>query len=346
MKNKKEEKWLDETIAQAADIGKLEFDRQKWKQKYLLTKSVDASRSHAEAKRHYSLWRFIMESKITRYSAAAVIVTALSLILLGPLAISTRNGVALGDVSKNMEDVETAVIRGRQVFTLIEDPNQSFEMDTIKYCSTQYGYAEKGLQDGRLLYYWSANVPRKLAIVVIPIWGKYLKYPLNDKQLRIAETLSPKGIVELFLEGGYEELGRSTIDGIEVEGFESRELKYMESIPKFFFDIREQTHRLWVGIEDLVPVRHEAEAVLGKCLFTGFNEVRVREECIFESYGIELDEAIFEPNIPADYTPLDFNLLSSGKTAKAGLVGVCAIPLGLVAWKKLASRRRRPVPGR
>ncbi|MHC4156342.1 MAG: hypothetical protein ACYST6_15675, partial [Planctomycetota bacterium] len=266
-----------------------------------------------------------MESKITRYSAAAVIVTALSLILLGPLAISTRNGVALGDVSKNMEDVETAVIRGRQVFTLIEDPNQSFEMDTIKYCSTQYGYAEKGLQDGRLLYYWSANVPRKLAIVVIPI---------------------PKGIVELFLEGGYEELGRSTIDGIEVEGFESRELKYMESIPKFFFDIREQTHRLWVGIEDLVPVRHEAEAVLGKCLFTGFNEVRVREECIFESYGIELDEAIFEPNIPADYTPLDFNLLSSGKTAKAGLVGVCAIPLGLVAWKKLASRRRRPVPGR
>jgi hypothetical protein len=336
VKNKKDEKWLDQMIAKATNLGKVQFDVQKWNQKYLLNESRESSYSYVKLKPYYNIWRFIMENKITRYSAAAVIFVAVSLILLNPFGALNRDGVVLANVQENLEKIETVVLRGRCAYTLLDDPNKSFEFDVTKYCSTKYGYAEKAYHNGKFIYHWSANIPKKLAIVVIPVWKKYLYYPLNDVQLKILEMMSPKGIVDLFLNGSYEELGRSKIDGIEVEGFEIRDLKFIESIPKFFCDVHEDTTHLWIGVEDLLPVKVEGDGILGKCLFTGFNDVRVYEAYTFESYDIELDEGIFDPNIPADYTPLDFGILSivKAKIAKAGLFGVCMIPAGLIFWKR------------
>ena len=201
------------------------------------------------------------------------------------------------------------------MFTSIEDPNESYQLDTTSYMSTQYGYAEKAYWDGQLIYYWSANIPKKMVTIVIPYWKKYLRFPLTDNQFKMLDRLSINGSLSFFLEGdyigGYEELGPDEINGIKVEGFEIKDLKFLESIPKILVDVKSYNGRIWVGVENLLPVKAEGEAVLGKCLLTEFTEMRVHESSFFESYDVELDEALFDPNIPADHTPLDLGLFSS-----------------------------------
>ena len=281
----------------------------------------DALEAQAKSRRvewalaHSNIWRTIMKSQIARYSTAAVIIVAVSLILLNPFGSLNRDGVVLADIQENLKKIETVVIRGPRVFTSLEDPNESYQLDTTKYMSTRYGYAEKAYEDGQLIYHWSASIPKKLVTIVIPYWKKYLRFSLTDDQFKMLERLSISGSLSFFLEsgyiGGYEELGSDNIDGIEVEGFEVRDLKFMESIPKILVNVQSYRGRMWVGVEDLLPVKTEADVVLGKCLLTEFNDMRLHESNIFESYDVELDEALFDPNIPADHTPLDFGVLSS-----------------------------------
>lgn len=256
-----------------------------------------------------NIWGMIMKSQVTRYSAAAVIVIAILVVLLNPFGISKRDGIALADVIRNTEKIETVVKRGHRVFTSLDDPNESVELDITKYYSTQHGYAEKGYLNDKLEYHWSVNTHEKLAVVIIPPWKKYFKSPLTDDQVKILELTSLKGIVDFFLEGDYEKLGRSTINGIEVEGFEFRDIKLLESFPKILMNIQDIRGRVWIGVQDLLPVKVEADAVLGRCLFTGFEEERLHDVGFFEDYDVELDEGIFCLDIPADYTPLDIDSL-------------------------------------
>jgi hypothetical protein len=273
------------------------------------------SRKVEQALAHSNKWRIIMKSQIARYSTAAIILVTVSLILLNPFGALNSDGIALADVQENLGKIETVVIRGPQVFTSIEDPNESYQLDTTTYMSTKYGYAEEAYEDGQLIYYWSANIPKKLVTIVIPYWKKYLRFPLTEDQFKMLDRLSINGSLSFFLEGGYiggyEELGPDNINGIEVEGFEIRDLKFLESIPKILVNVQSFQCRMWVGTEDLLPVKTEADAVLGKCLLTEFTDMRVHESNTFESYDVELDEALFDPNIPADHTPLDLGLFSS-----------------------------------
>ena len=73
MKNKKDEKWLDETISRAVDFGKVKFDAEQWKEKYILNESA----KNTIVKHHKNVWRYIMENKVTKYSAAAVVALAI-----------------------------------------------------------------------------------------------------------------------------------------------------------------------------------------------------------------------------------------------------------------------------
>jgi len=84
MKDRKDEKWLDDIISEATNLGEVNFDPQKWKDKYLLNESRESSSPYPKSKTHRNFWRTIMESKITKYSAAAVIFLAITLVLFGP----------------------------------------------------------------------------------------------------------------------------------------------------------------------------------------------------------------------------------------------------------------------
>jgi hypothetical protein len=94
----------------------------------------------------------------------------------------------------------------------------------------------------------------------------------------------------MILSGDYRETGRRTINGIEVEGIECNNDGITGN--------ENTVMRLWVDVETNLPIRIEVE---GEQMEAG--QMRPHK-FVMENFqwNVELDESIFEPNIPDDYT--------------------------------------------
>jgi hypothetical protein len=63
-----------------------------------------------------NLWRLIMESKITRYSAAAIVTLAMALVLLDPLGTSDSGHIVWAQVVQNMDKVQMFVHKEQRFY--------------------------------------------------------------------------------------------------------------------------------------------------------------------------------------------------------------------------------------
>jgi len=348
MKEHKDEKWLDETISRATDFGEVKFDTEKWREKYILNKSQKASCSYFKFKPHYNIWRFIMESKVTRYSAAAVVALAAALVLFGPFGTSKNGSVVLADVQQNVAGIETMIIRGTKTYRHPGENGEIFEFvgikgefDLMKYVSKQYGLVEEGYVGDKLIYRVTFNRPEQQTLLVLPPWKKYGTFTSTDKQMLLLENLSPKGLINLLMRSDYTELGRETIEGIETEVFEFQDTEpFVGLIPKPIFDIQRLKGKVWIGVKEQLPVRVEGDMFIGKSLMTVFNELNLHEVNTFSDYNIELDEDIFDTHPPEGYTELTLTdiLPFIPLEVKAGItgLGLCffIIPTGFIVRKR------------
>jgi outer membrane lipoprotein-sorting protein len=325
MKEHKDEKWLDETISRATEFGDVKFDAEKWRDKYILNKSPKTSYANFKFKPHYNIWRIIMENKVTRYSAAAVVALAAVLVLFGPFGTSQNGSVAMADVQEKIEQIDTMIFSGHKAFSSVDDPNVIFEFDFVKYISKEYGITEQGYIKDTLVYTVTFNLPKKEARIVMHAWKKYLKFQCSEKQLELMEKLDPKGIVELLTQANYEKLGFSEIDGIEVEGFvfDNTEVN-KEAFPESIFNIEQSNGKIWVGVEELIPLRMETDISIGKCLFTAFNNFNLHEDLVLQDYNVNLDKEKFDTGIPEGYTKLTLSdfLSAIPLKVKAGVTGL------------------------
>lgn len=346
MKQTNENQWLEPLLARYMYHEPVMLDFQQWAQRHpreaqLLERGFeDSGQSHKT--KTYHIWRLIMESKITRYSAAAVVALAMALILLGPFWTSQRGGVLLADVQKKVAQVDTMILRGQKIFSSVAEPNISFDFDIVKYISKTYGYTEKGYIKDDLVYSITFNRPEKQTIILFPIWKKMRKFPFTEAQLKLMENLTPNGIIDLLLQSEYEELGTKEIDGIEVQGFEFQDTESLKGVfPKSLFNIEKCKGSVWVGVEELLPVRMEGDISIGKCLFTAFTDFNLHEVNVLEGYNIELDEEIFDIEIPEGYTEFKLSdiLPFIPVKAKAGLAGLGAVPICLIVWKRFRRKK-------
>ena len=350
MTDRKDEKWLDEAIARATDIGNVEFDVQEWKQKYLSERSRDTSDSRAESRPQKNIWRLIMESRITKYSAAAVIALAAALVLVGPFGMPGNGGVVLADVQQRLADAETMIVRGTKTFMRPGEDDEAIEInglrcefDLVKYSSKQLGLVEEGRVDGKLIYRITFNRPKRQSLIVLPPWKKYGVMDSTDEQMKLMENLSPEGIISMLLAGDHKKLGRDTIDGVEVEGFEFQQPDiFVDLFPKPIFNIQSLRGKVWIGIEEQLPIWVDGNFLFGKSLLTLFNEVRLHEVNVVEKYDVELDEKIFDTDAPEGYTEFGLSdiLPFIPVEAKAGLAGLAVLPEGLIVWRRRRRRRR------
>ena len=350
MTDKKDEKWLDEKMTQATDFGKVRFDAQEWKRKYVLNESRESSFSYKDLKTHKNTWRLIMESKITRYSAAAVVALATALVLLSPFGTSKIGGVVLADIQQRLADAETMIVRGTKTFMrpgedsdVIKINGLKCEFDLVKYSSKQHGLVEEGRVDGKLIYRITFNRPKRQTLLVLPPWKKYGAMASTDEQMKLMENLSPEGIINMLLAGDHKELGRDTIDGVEVEGFEFQQPDlFVDLFPKPIFDIQSLRGKVWIGIEEQLPIWVEGDFFFGKSFLTLFNEVRLREVNVVEKYDVELDEKIFDTEVPEGYTEFGLSdiLPFIPVEAKAGIASLGIIPAGFIFWKRRRRRRK------
>ena len=347
MKKNKDEKWLDEIISRAVDFGKIEFDAHKWNEKYLSSESHEASRSNVRIKSHKNFWRFIMESKVTRYSAAAVITLATVLILVNPFGNSQYGGVVLADVQQKVAGIDTMIIRGTKTFKHPGEDGEIFEFDgikchfdLIKYMSKETGFVEEGYADGNLFYRITFNLPKKQTLIIFPPYKKYLTFPSMESVATIIEKFTmPDGVINLLLEGEYKKLGKDKIDGVEVEGFQFQNagIENIKNIfPKLVFDIQDYTGKIWIGIEDQLPIRIEGDMSIGKSFMSMFHELNLQEVNVLDKYNIELDEDIFDVEPPEGYTQVTLNdiLQMIPTEAKTGLVSLGVIPIAFILWRK------------
>ncbi len=304
-----------------------------------LTDILEAQEIQKEsAESRPNLWRFIMESRVTRYSAAAVVALAMALVLFGPFGTSKNGAVLLAEVGDNINKMDTMVIEGTRYVTYEDLERQPREGTVRKLISSQHGYMEEQYEGDVLIHRSYMCRPEKVFVMVFPRAKKYLKWNATEAQINLLDKLTPKGIVEAFCAHNFTELGKEEIDGVKVEGFENRDLQIVPDIPKVLADMNDLSLRLWVDVETALPVRLEADVDLGKSVLTGFNRLHIREINSFVEFNRQFDPNVFDPNIPDDYT--EFKVTDLVPTeVKAALVGMGIIPMGFMFWRRRKRKR-------
>jgi outer membrane lipoprotein-sorting protein len=227
-----------------------------------------------------------MQSKMTRYAAAAVIIIG---VVLGFYFFSGTGGVAWAEVVKNLKLINTYTFEHCVTIT------NTTEQKTTDIRSSMYGSTEHGWRaemtiggGGHVTKYIS---PSEGSIIeLIHEMKMFNRARLSEGQIEEFRNRSePYKMVEGLLSLEYRELGRSVIEGIEVEGVEITDAKMAAGA----FD--ECTGRLWVSVETNLPVRIEFEGVSAGGTLRTFT-VADRFD-----WGAVLDASVFKPEIPEDY---------------------------------------------
>jgi hypothetical protein len=103
------------------------------------------------------------------------------------------------------------------------------------------------------------------------------------------EYKDPAEYLTRFLARPHKELGRSVIDGVEVEGIE------VADPPTDGKKLENGVGRLWVDVQTELPIRIEIEGTADGAAVRWLMEFKWAEA---------VSPAAFEPNISDDYTPI------------------------------------------
>ena len=231
------------------------------------------------------IWRIIMKSKITKFAAAAVIIAGV-LLGLNFLGGPDMTSVAWAQVVKNVEKAKTVTFRLKTNMTGVPDS------EIMVYDSSEYGSRLDLYVDGKITSRIYGPKDKNVSVMVIPEAKTYTRTSFTDQQRQQMHEREkdPREFVALFLSVDHTELGRRTIDGIEVEGLE------VDS-PKVGGGMFESAiGRLWVDVNTELPVRMEIEGV------SAGGEIQTQMVMDEFKWDEELDASEFEPDIPADYT--------------------------------------------
>jgi len=252
-----------------------------------------------------SIWRIIMKSRITKLAAAAVIVFA-ALVCVHQFGGSIDGTtVAWARVIETIEKAHTLTSREKRTLTC-EGKELPFlgTSEVMKYASSEYGVREDMQKDGQAMAHTYWLLKENESVNITPMLKQYTRKPLTEAEKRVLYQMTPDGIAGLIRSSEYVELGRKTIDGVNVEGLEIKGTDLVVAPVK----LDSVVIRMWVDVKSYLPVVIEAEAVTSDkylTAFTGGKPVKVELFSDEFQWDVELEPKIFEPNIPDDYTLLE-----------------------------------------
>jgi hypothetical protein len=248
-----------------------------------------------------ALRSIIMKSPITKLATAAIVAIAC---LIGlSLWRGTESGIALADVLARIEKVNAFRYQWNVKITG-EDPNKPYSSEERNTTLESQEYGKKSKiesldpKGGESTFSEHYTFPDKKT--AIRIWPKQKNYGRIEWDDVTAERLwqmnDPRTYLKKILECKYESLGRATIDGIEVEGFQTTD--------PYFFLIGggiQIDAKVWVDVKTRLPVRYD---------FTWPNfdqmgtKIIERGHIVMHDFqwDVAVDAAEFEPVIPDDYT--------------------------------------------
>jgi anti-sigma factor RsiW len=240
------------------------------------------------ALREPTLRKMIMRNSYVKLALAAVIIVAVVLGVTEFLGPGSKSGVAWAQVLEKAERAPTVVFDATEEYSYPQGRKVVLRIKTCR--STEYGDKSEVYEEGKLLsiHYW---LPRqKVAYVIRPDRKQYARTDMSEGEAAWGSQDDPRSWLKKILSGKYTKLGRTTINGRAAEGVEC---KLGETAGQ---DI---IMRLWVDVQTTLPVRIEHEEL-------HMLEGQMRPlKSVMENleWDAQLDEGLFEPNIPADYTP-------------------------------------------
>jgi outer membrane lipoprotein-sorting protein len=247
--------------------------------------------THAEL----TAWRTIMKNRMTKWAAAAAVIIIAALIINFQFSTS---GVAWGALVEKIESVESVVYRLTTNVKMQGMPQgQTPKTETIAYYSSEYGSRVENYINDKLSFTMYLNPIENVYVTVMPEQKKFMRFTKSPDELRqISDKDDPRVMVRHMMSTEYKQLGRDNINGIDVEGIECTGPKVMGGM------FEEATARLWVEIGTDFPVRIEIEGIVSG----GQMEMSMVMDDF--QWNVELDPALFVPDIPPDYTSSEMNL--------------------------------------
>lgn len=252
---------------------------------------IDRALANTQTTTPLTIGRMMMTSSFTKLAAAAVVVLA-GLLGLNILSGPHGGGVAWGAIPDHIKTIDTFMFRLTIGVQGEKDANVSDKHSAqfTFYLSEQYGFRMDIGGDGQIIS-WYVPPEADTITMVIPAGKTWSKSPLPPEQRgQMPEQYEdPAEYIQRFLARPSKELGRSVIDGIEVEGIE------VQDPPTEKGKLANGIGRLWVDVQNQLPVRIEIEGAAGDMAVQWLMEFKWSEA---------VPASVFEPNIPSDYTPL------------------------------------------
>jgi hypothetical protein len=244
----------------------------------------------------------IMRNPIIRIAVVAVVAIAC---LIGlSLWRTTGSGIALADVLARVE--QATAFRYQFFRTTGEDPNKPYSSETrfTVLVSQEYGWKGKieqldpnsGWSTFGEIYTFA---DKKTKIIIWPKQKKYQRMELDDVFAELVwqnNPQDPRTNLKKILASKYESLGRSTIDGIEVEGFRTTDPNWLGNMK----DKVEVDVKMWVDVKTRLPVRYD----FTYAYFDQMGNKKERQHFVMHDFqwDVPVDAAEFKPVIPDDYT--------------------------------------------
>ncbi len=248
---------------------------------------------------HGVLRRLIMKSPITKLAAAAVIV--IGIFGLTFFFAQTSETIVLADVLQRVEQTQAFMYRMKMTMTgamMSGMPDGKKEMEGTVTISNDYGMkmeittdADSGAEKINQQMYLLPD--QKLMLLIMPGQKKYTRMELDDDLIarQKKQNNDPREMMKQILACKYTELGRSEINGIEVEGFETTD-------PMFSAGMADKVEvKLWVDVKTWLPVLWEMDIKMNE-------QMEIHGVISDFQWDIPVVASDFKPVIPADYTSI------------------------------------------
>ncbi|MHC4536509.1 MAG: hypothetical protein ACYS6K_21375 [Planctomycetota bacterium] len=173
--------------------------------------------------RRKSTWRIIMNNRMTKLAAAAVIVIG---VFVGFEIFTKTGSVSWAQVREQVAAVRAVMYKAKVNATENGQPSQLQIEATL---ADEHGTRMDAYIGDQLLGTSFTLADTKTHIHIMPAQKKYIEVALTE-EIRI-ENGDPKLIVEAFLGGDYKKLGRREINGVTVEGVRSNDVSPTEGVP-------------------------------------------------------------------------------------------------------------------
>jgi anti-sigma factor RsiW len=239
--------------------------------------------------------RLTMKSSIVKLTVAAAVVLACGAAWF--LWSGTDSGVALADVLVKVEQVQafmykmTMHVRGSMQGMALPDHQVEVSMLVSNEHGMRMDMSSADPNLGQAMTQQMYLLPQqKMALVLMPALKKYMRMEFDDEMFeeQRRENNDPRWMLKQILECQYTDLGRTVLDGVEVQGFQTTD-------PAYGGGLGEVDVTVWVSRKTELPVRVDMKIKMGE---------QMEMEGILHEFlwDIPVSAAQFDPVIPPDFT--------------------------------------------